>query len=454
MLRALWFFAQLAIVVCAAIWISAQKGSVDIAWNDYTVSVNLGIFLLGATLFTIVAVAAFRLIGAIVSAPGTFSKKRRERARAKGFKSLTRGFVAIAAGDAKKATQLAKEVRNLLPDEQGLPLLLEAQAARLRGEEDVAKRTFEKLLDDKDAAFFGIRGLLKSSMEEGDTAKALTYALRALEQNPKQPWILKSVYDLELQNQRWDDAMGTLTRIRKYKAMEEAAIRKDESALYLLLAEKDQLAGNESGAVRKIENAIKADPLFVPAAIKMAEYYIEKDKDNKAAAVIERVWRVHPHPELAVLWDRIAPASKSSDPMRRMKWFEKLVSFNPESADGHIAAARVAIESGLLGEARTHLVTAERLRPSAQVYRLRADLEEKASYNAAIVREWLDKAAQAAPDPVWYCVRTGHIYERWSPVALPHGAFNTIEWGSPLGGLFMQEPALSGWKDPLLIEQS
>lgn len=454
MLRALWFFAQLAIVVCAAIWISAQKGAVDIVWNNYTISLNLGIFLLGCTLFTIVAVALFRVIGAIVSAPGAFSRKRRERAREKGFKSLTRGFVAIAAGDAKKATQFAKEVRNLLPEEQGLPLLLEAQAARLRGEEHAARQSFEKLLSDKDAAFFGIRGLLKSSMEEGDAATALTYALRALEQNPKQPWILKSVYDLELQNQRWTDAMGTLTRIRKCKAMEEAAIRKDESALYLLFAEKEQIAGNEHAALKNIENAIKADPTFVPAAIKMAEHYIQRGKDSKAAAVIERAWRTHTHPELAALWDRLSPTPKSSDPMRRMKWFEKLVSFNPDSADGHIAAAKVAIESGLFGEARTHLAAAERLRPSVQVYRLRADLEEKSSYNAALVREWLDKAAQAAPDPVWHCTRTGHIYDRWSPVAQPHGSFNTMEWGSPLGGLITQESTLSHWKDPLLIEQS
>ncbi len=432
-----------------------QKGAVDVVWNDYTISLNLGVFLLGLTVFTLVAVALFRMIGAIVSTPQTLARKRRERARTKGFKSLTRGFVAIAAGDAKRATQLAKEVRQLLPDERGLPLLLEAQAARLRGEEGTARLSFEKLLEDKDAAFFGIRGLLKSSLDEGDAAKALGYALTALEQNPKQPWILKSVYDLELQNQRWTDAMGTLARIKKAKAMDEAQIQKDEVALLLLFAEQEQIAGNDQAALKKIEQAVKIDPLFVPAVVRMAERHLANNKTGKVAALIERAWKVHPHPDLAVLWDRIAPAPKASDPLRRVRWFEKLVALNPDSADGHIAAAKIAMESNLNGEARTHLVMAENLRPSAQVYRLRANLEEEATHNAVLVRELLDKAAGAVPDPVWYCTRTGHIYERWSPVAQPHGSFNTIEWGSPLDGLYArQEPVLSGWKDPLLIEHA
>ena len=135
MLRALWFFFQLAIVVAAAIWISTQKGAVDIAWKDYAVSLHLGIFLLFLTLFTLVAVAFFRIVGTVLSMPASMSRRRRERNRQKGFQALTRGFVAIAAGDAKKATGFAKDVRHLMPDETGLPLLLEAQAARLRGEE-------------------------------------------------------------------------------------------------------------------------------------------------------------------------------------------------------------------------------------------------------------------------------------------------------------------------------
>lgn len=454
MLRALWFFFQLAIVVAAAVWIISQQGAVDIAWNGYDVSLNLGIFLLAIVLFTLAVVSVFRLIGSIVDLPNVFSRHRRDKARAKGFTSLTRGFVAIAAGDAKKATQYAREVRGLLPDERGLPLLLEAQAARLRGEEQAARVTFEELLTDKDAAFFGIRGLLKSSLDEGDTLKALGYAKVALEKNPKQPWILKSVYDLELRNRQWVAAAKTLERVRKVKAIDEAQARKDEIALLMLLAEQDRIGGLEDDSIRKIERAAKLDPGFVPATVKLGEYYLVKNKTGKVSSLVERAWKLNPHPELITLWARIAPEIKANDMTKRLRWFEKLIAIRPDSADGQIAAAKAAIDAGLWGEARGYLSTAENLRPSASVFRVRADLEEQATHNAVEVRSWLEKAADAAADPVWYCTQTGHIYERWSPVAEPHGLFNTIEWGHPLAAPFGYggASALSAWKDPLMIE--
>lgn len=454
MFRALWFFFQLAIVVCAAIWISAQKGTVDVVWNDYTISLHLGIFLLFLTLFTLVAVAFFRIVGAIVATPASFSRRRREKNRKKGFQALTRGFVAIAAGDAKKATVYAKDVRHLLPDETGLPLLLEAQAARLRGEEGAARDSFEKLLGDKDAAFFGIRGLLKSSLDEGDRVKALGYAKTALEKNPKQPWILKSVYDLQLQNRHWHAAMTTLERVRKHKAIDEVQARKDEIALLMILSEEDRISGNDSGWLKKIERALKLDPGFTPAAQKLGEYYLAKNKNGKVEGIVERAWKLNPHPDLVPLWDRIAPENKASDPLRRLRWFEKLVVIKPDSADGQLAAARAAMDAGLAGEAKAHLTIAENIRPTAQIYRLRADIEEQTTRSTSLIREWMDKAADAAPDYVWYCTQTGHIYQNWSPVAEPHGLFNTIEWGNPAVRAYAHpQSVLADWQDPLLIEK-
>lgn len=455
MFRALWFFAQLAIVVCAAIWISTQKGAVDIQWNDYTLSLHLGIFLLFLTLFTIIALTFFRIFGAIVNLPGGMSRRRRERNRRKGFQALTRGFVAIAAGDAKKATTLARDVRHLLPDETGLPLLLEAQAARLRGEEGAARKSFEELLGDKDAAFFGIRGLLKSSLDEGDSLKALEYARTALEQNPKQSWILKSVYDLELQNHQWESAARTLDRVRRYKAIDADAARKDEIALLMVLALNDASGGNEKAWLKKIERVLKIESSFAPAVAKLAEYYLDKDKKGRATSLIEKAWKTNPHPDLVPLWDKLSPPVKSSDPFRRLRWFEKLVALKPDSPDGQLAAAKVAMESGLNGEAKAYLMTAESLRPTARVYRMRADLEEATTHSASAAREWMDKAADAPPDAVWYCTLTGAIYDHWSPVAAPHGSFNTIQWGHPLTRAYQGEKrSLQDWKDPLLIENA
>lgn len=453
MLRALWFFVQLALVVCAALWLVYQKGAVDITWNNYSINVQLGLFLLAFVLFTLLVVTIFRIVSTIMSFPGVFSRNRKERNRAKGFRSLTRGFAAIAAGDAKKATTYAKEARNWLPDEKGLPLLLEAQAARLRGEETEAREIFEKLLVDKDAAFFGVRGLLKSSLDEGDTVQALGYAKTALDQNPKQPWILKSVYDLQIQSRLWDDAHDTLSRIKKFKAMDEAAIKKNEVTLLILLAERDREQGNDAQFLRKIENAVKINPYFIPAVTRLADYYWMKGQKGKISGILERAWKYNPHPELLIWWDKVAPGPKSSDPSRRLRWFEKLVALNPGSVYAQRGAAKAAMDCALWGVAKTYLTAAENIQPSAQLFRLHADLEEQTTHNAVVIRGWLERAASAPPEAVWYCTQTGNIYDSWSPIAQPHGSFNTIEWGYPNERVFVAAPVLAQWQDPLMIEK-
>lgn len=453
MIRALWFFFQLAVVAAALIWISTQQGKVDIAWQNYQLDMQLGVFLAILVFTLVTGMIIFRVAGFIADIPSKMSRRNRERAREKGYRSLTRGFVAIAAGDAKKATQYAKEVRSLLPEEKGLPLLLEAQAARLRGEEEVARHSFEELLTDKDAAFFGIRGLLKSSLDAGDGVAALEYARTAMSQNPKQPWIIKSVYDLELQNGQWASAAKTLERVKKFKAEDEDKILTDEVALLLVLADEDAAAGRGNDAVKKTERAVKIAPLFIPAITRLGEYYLERNRKDKITMMIKNAWKDNPHPDLAVLWDKIAPKNKMDDNFRRLRWMERLVEMNPESVDGHIAAAMVSMEDGLWGEAKAHLIKAEDLRPSAQIYRLRAKLEEQQGGNAYLIKDWMEKAADASPDPVWYCAVTGNIYSQWSPVALPHRSFNTIVWGHPVVQA-NQNTALREWKDSLMIEKA
>ncbi len=141
--------------------------------------------------------------------------------------------------------------------------------------------------------------------------------------------------------------------------------------------------------------------------------------------------------------------------MRRLRWFEKLVQMNEESVDGLLATAKVAMECGLNGQAKDYLVRAEKLSHTAQVYRLFATLEDQTSHHAPSVQRWLEQAADASPDAVWFCKQTGHIYESWSGIALPHGAFNTIEWGHPMMGMSNGPQKISNdWYDPLLLEQA
>lgn len=432
MIRALWLLIRLGLIVGIAIWIAERPGTVAIDWMSYSLSTPFGIFLLGLCVVILTALLVHRLVLALVSVPERVLRFREDRLRKKGFRALTKGFVAIAAGDAQQATQCANQARALIPDINGLVMLLEAQAARLRGEEGTARRTFQDLLQDKDAAFFGIRGLLNSTLEANDTPKALEYARQALGMYPKQAWLLRTVYALEIREHRWSDALDTLKKGLKSGAMDADRARSDEVAILLQQAEEDLHQGQDDKAYAKTKKAWKRDPLFVPAVTRLAAHYIKRGKNRKAASIVETVWKHIPHPDLVKIWDALAPENKPSDAAKRLRWYEKLLSLRPDSAEGQISAARAAMNDQLWGEARAYLTIAERIEPSADLYRLWAEVEENSARNPASIRAWLEKAADAPHGKAWTCSETGRLYEEWSPIAQPHGSFNTIVWDYPM----------------------
>ena len=133
MFRALWFFIQIAGLTAGAIWLSQRDGRVVIDVLNYTLHMQTGVFLVTLLALILISIFIYRFVRAVFSIPGVIGSVRQKERSARGFQSLTRGLVAVAAGDAKRATQYAKQTRNLLPKQNGLPVLLDAQAARMRG---------------------------------------------------------------------------------------------------------------------------------------------------------------------------------------------------------------------------------------------------------------------------------------------------------------------------------
>ncbi len=441
MFRALLFAIKVGLVAAAAMWVVNRPGEAQLDWLGYHITMHVGVVLLGLLVILLFILALHRMVLAIAALPKSWKTRRKKGQQEKGYQSLTQGLTAVAAGDCRQATDKADKVRQLWPQDKGLSLLLEAQAARLRGEEDVARSAFQKLLQNKDTAFLGLRGLLANALESGDTKRALELAQQAQKMHPREPWIIKMVYDLEIQEKQWQLADQTLKRAQRFKAIDEKQAKSDGIVMLLARAEKEQNKEGKTHSLKYLKAAHKADPAFVPAAQWLAAAYIERGKKHLAKAVLERTWKENPHIDLIPLWDQSAPKSKKADGAARLRWFEKLVSLKPDSAEGQLAAAQVALEQQLWGEARQYLNMAEQLQPSATLYRLYAQLEDALGH-IEDSRIWFEKASEAPPDKVWVCKETGHIYESWSPIAKPHGSFNTIIWDYPRARAALTSQAL------------
>lgn len=428
--QTLWFMIKTAALVAAGVWLAMRPGFVDLSFLEYDIHMQMGAALLSVYVALLILLFLHRIYIALSDIPKAWRRYHERKRYTKGLQAVSLGLSAVAAGDAKIASYQAYRARHLLPEDKGMSLFLDAQAARLRGDTDAARGHFQQLVDNRDTAFLGLRGLMLTAMEEGDIEKALTLSRDALRLHPKQPWVLLLVYQLTIRTRQWGEAEKILKQAQKVKAIAYDKAQADHVALYLQQADEAHYRGEQQNAIRFAKKAQSMAPDFIPAALRLAKLYREEGHRRAAVKVVEACWRVHPHPELVSVWDSLSPDKKSTDMAARLRWFERLVALKPDSIESQLAAARVAMEDGMWGEARQYLAMAEKLQPNARLYRLWAKFAER-QHQPEESRHWLEKATEAKPDKVWVCRETGRIYDHWSAVAEPHGAFNSIVWEDP-----------------------
>ncbi len=435
MIRALWFMIKIGLFVGIAVWIADHPGFVNIDFAEYDtkIRINTGLFLLILFITLVVALFFYRIVSSIMRAPKAIKRYMQNKSRENGYRALSMGLTAVAAGDVKNASKCAEKATRHLPTDKGLPLLLKAQAARMRGDEETARETFAELTENQDTAFLGVRGLLQAALDANDHPQALDLANRAMAMHPKQPWILRLVYDLQIQNRDWDNARKTLDRADKMDAIEHDKALSDRVAMLLQEADTDLREGARLAGLDKLKKAQKLQPDFVPTIERLAKLYIQSNHRGRAQKIVEKAWKAEDHPELARIWSDMLPEEKSRDPIAVMTWMQKLEKMQPDSAETYMALGRAAIHQKLWGEARDYLNKAREIHKGARLYKLYAMLEDLSGSSEAAAKLWLEKAAESKPGKRWVCSQTGRIYDHWSPIAAPHGSFNTIEWTYPHG---------------------
>lgn len=428
MLRALWYLIKIIVLVGIAIFLYVQPGDVAIAWREYKLSAPLGLVAV-AILALVFFVSVFSEISTRLSLlPRNIARARAEKRRTKGYRALLQSLSAAAIGDQKNAYYLAHRAQKFLPeDESGLPLLLQAQAqTRQAGAAGINDEPYKALLKNADTALLGLQGLTQNAILAGDFAKALVLARQSLKDNPKNYAILKAVYDLEIRNRLWNDALVTLQTAEKRKVIASVDADHDRVAIYLSLGDMAADAGRTAESFAFYKQAYKRDDEFAPVVVRYARALFADGARRKAVSVIETAWKRQPHPSYLPVWADMAPDKANA----KYRWFDSLVKLNPESDMSHLAVARAAIDESLWGEAKSSLAKAEKLHQSAELYELWVRLEEKTTNRPDVIRQWLDRAYTAPKGGVWICAKTGKCFDDWRAVVEPEGVFNTLYWNA------------------------
>lgn len=427
MLRALRYGIVLALLVAVAVWFAEQPGAVTLVWRGYRLDTSVALLMVAVAVIAAIAALVYRFWRFLRQAPATVTQAWRDRRRRHGYEALTRGMVAVAAGDADEARRQVRRAEGLL-NEPPLTMLLSAQAAQLSGDDRAAATFFEAMTKQPETEFLGLRGLLAQALRRGETAEALQLARRAFRLRPKGEWVATQLFDLEVGAQRWADARATAADALAYSHLTREQARRRQAVLACQMGLDAARRGHREEALRFAREAYDLDEGLVPAAIELARLLVESGKHRRAAKTIEATWRRSPHPDLVPLYWR---AREAEDALARVKASERLAAVRPEHRESALATASAALPAQLWGEARKHLEQAAGGDAPARVYRMLAELEETGHGDLARAREWLMRASLADPDPAWVCRSCGNASAAWSAACGKCGTFDGFEWATP-----------------------
>lgn len=447
MLRALYTFLIIAVLSGIAIWLADNPGELVMHWRGYEIRtsfvVGVGVMALAAFLVLL----AYRIVVSFIETPASVSNYLEKRRQQKGFLALSRGMVAVAAGDAGDAKRYAAQAHKLL-DAPPLTLLLAAQAAQLEGDEAGATRHFEKMLAAPETEFLGLRGLFIQARRAGDRDGALAHARRAFELRPQTLWAAQAVFEIEAAEEDWDGALKTLDRVVKAKliprddARRRRAVLLTAQAMTAAEAARGQVGEARTHALEEASKlaseAASLEPRFVPAVALAAELSADTGRSRKGIKLIEDAWGSAPHPALADAWLDLFEDESGYARAERAK---ALAVRNPDHVESRILVARGAIGARDWKQAREALApyagpTAEE-QPTQRICELMAEIEEGEFGDRGAARSWLTRALHAPEDPQW----TGNGYRspRWSPINPVTGEFDALEWTAPVMALARDE---------------
>ncbi len=424
MIRLLIFLAIVFLLSLGFVWLVDRPGDVLLTWQGYEIETSLMAAVIALIAIFIALALLVWLVRLILHAPGNVRRALTARKRDRGYRSLTRGMIAVGAGDTDGARRAASEARKLLGDDP-LVMLLAAQTAQITGDPSAARSNFEQLADNPDTRILGLHGLFVEAERQAEPAAALHFAEEAHHLAPQIPWAGQAVFDYRARGGDFAGALDTLA------ANERAGLIARDRAVrlraVLLTGKAMELEGGEPDEARTAAlEACKLAADLVPAAVLAARLLTRAGDLRRATRILETAWKTGPHPDLAEAYAAVRPGDSALDRLARMR---KLAALQPGSAESGIAVAHAAIAARDWPLARETLDGLLRAHPSERVCLLMADVEEGEHGDIGRVRAWVARAHYAPPDAVW--TADGEVFDAWAPVSPVTGRVDAFEWKPP-----------------------
>jgi HemY protein len=427
MIRIVIFLVVVGILALGIGWLADRPGEITVLWMGMRIETSVMVAIFAIAIVTALLIFFWSVLRAIVQAPDLFALFLRNRRGAKGYQAISRGLIAIGSGDAHAARKFAQDARRLTPGEP-LALLLSAQTAQLSGDRKAAERAFTEMARRTDTKLLGLRGLFVEAQRRDDMVAARTYAEEAAKISPSPGWAGQAVLEFRSVAGDWAGALAALDKNVRSGLIDRPTYRRQRAVLLTARALSLEETDRET-ATNLVQEALKLEPTLIPAAALAGRLLAEAGSLRKAGRIIEKAWKVNPHPDLADAYTHLRFGDSARDRLARA---ESLAQKAPGNIEGALAVARAALDAREFDRARSALAPFL-TNPTQRVTLLMAEIEEVEHGDDGRAREWMARAVHAARDPAW--TADGVISERWLPVSPVSGQLDAFQWKVPLAKL-------------------
>jgi HemY protein len=426
MIRLLLSLVVLTAIALGLTFVAELDGGVAVTLMGTKFETSLAVAFVAIVLFAI----AFSLIWAVLRfvfrLPSLISIGWSARRRHKGHLAVSRGMIAVGAGDQKIARRSASEAQRLLGKEP-LALLLSAQAAQMEGDASAASRAFRDMLDSPDTKLLGLRGLFMEAQRAGHAQDAFRYAEETATIAPATAWAAEALMEHHAKAGNWHKALSTLERSNS------AFERSERKRLRAVLLTGAALAYGDCSPEETMEAAREASklaPELVPAQVIYARALSRQGDFRKASRILEAAWKLEPHPEIGEAYLLVRPGDAGRERLARAK---KLFSIHSDHPESRFVMGQALIATRDFDAARKILAPLIEDMPTVRVCLLMAELAEVEDGDAGHVREWLARASHATRDSIW--IADGVMTDVWKPLSPITGKLDAFVWSKPAEAL-------------------
>lgn len=431
MIRIVLFLLSVSVIAAGFAWVADRPGEVAITWMGYRVETPVMVAAFAVAVLVLFIMLLWSVVRAILRAPDQVSLFFRHRRAVKGYLAISRGLIAIGAGDLRLARKSADDAARLSPGDP-LALLLTAQSAQMAGDSITAERTFRDMSARDDTKLLGLRGLYIEAQRRGDADAARAVAEQAVKVQHGVSWAGQAVLDYRCAANDWAGALDALDHMKS--ALEKPDYRRKRAVLLAARAIALEDIDRDTSSALVLES-VKLAPDLVPAAALAGQRLSEAGDVRKARKILEAAWTINPHPDIAERYANLRLGDSARERLARM---QKLAEKVPGQLEGALAVARAALDAREFAAARAALAPHVSA-PTRRVATLMAEIEEAEHGDEGRVREWMSRAMRASGDPVW--TADGVVSERWLPVS-PNGRLDGFQWKVPLAEIGVAQPVI------------